>query len=148
MFNLDTAFFLFLWTYLKKLLSVRGVHIRLHQKHWTIYTVTIKIFVELENDVTEIDLVKNILSESIYNSNIVGTNESSPKMVEKKTAHNVAMHLKNGEDTFHVILEGAGRTSKTNAIKLPMSRDFLKYKNCVFVTFSLWKMLIVNFSTK
>lgn len=92
--NLGTAPFPSLRTYLKKLLSDHGLKIRVHLRHRTIYTAANTIYVEPEDNGTENDLAKIILSAVIYNRNTASDTESFLAIAEEKTIHNVAMCLK------------------------------------------------------
>lgn len=107
-FNKATAAFSFIWTELRIFLVSRVVALKVHQQHCTIYTVAYTIFTDPDENKTSLELCNRIFSGTVYQnstdvSHIPGDNEASVRSQhhsEKKTAHNMAIRLKNCESKF------------------------------------------------
>lgn len=108
MFNKATAPFPFLWTELRKYLVSQNVVLKVHQRHCTIYTVANTIFTDPDENKTALELCHWILSGTIYQNSTDrshtsggdGASVRSQDYNEEKTAHNIAMRLKDSESKF------------------------------------------------
>lgn len=66
MFSKGTAKFPPFWLYIKKFVADRGVNIRKHLQHRTLYTIARKLYTVEDDDERELDSAMRILSRGIY----------------------------------------------------------------------------------
>lgn len=103
MFNRGTAPFPSLWSNLRMFLVDREVPLRTHQRHRTIYIIANTIFVNDDENEIAVELARKILNGNIYLNTPIRpepTTSSDPEDSNKKTAHNIAMRLRDAEQKF------------------------------------------------
>lgn len=103
MFNRGTAPFPSLWSNLRKFLVDRNVQLKTHIRHRTIYTIANTIFADEDENEVAIELARRILNGNIYLNGAARPEpiqQTDSQDTMKKTAHNVAMRLKDADQKF------------------------------------------------